>query len=120
MKILIVDDEVPVRKMIHKIIEPNGYDVLEAENGIEAEKIVNASNIDLLITDIVMPGMHGLDLIMSVKKSNPELPVIAISGGGGIAGRFDYLEIASMVGAENIIRKPFSKDELLTLVEKFG
>ncbi|MCK5091731.1 MAG: response regulator, partial [Gammaproteobacteria bacterium] len=56
------------------------------------------------------------DLIMDVKKEFPDIPVIAISGGGGITGRYDYLEIAKLVGAKNILKKPFSMKELRSAV----
>lgn len=115
--ILIVDDEAPVRKMLKKILASETHQVLEAENGIEAEKICMNENIDLLITDIVMPEKHGIDLIMELNEKLPKLPIIAISGGGGIAGRFDYLEIATLVGAKNVLRKPFQSSELRTLVD---
>jgi len=91
--------------------------VLDAENGVEAVKICMDTNIDLLITDIVMPEKHGIDLIMELSEKLPDLPIIAISGGGGVTGRFDYLEIAPLVGANNVLRKPFQASELRQLVE---
>jgi len=119
LKIIVVDDEAPIRKLFHKILEPQGHEVLDAENGKEAIEIINNSDVSLVITDIVMPIMHGVDLIMSLKKSFPDLPIIAMSGGGGISGRFNYLEIAGMIGAENIFNKPCPKDKLLKFLEKY-
>jgi FixJ family two-component response regulator len=55
---------------------------------------------------------------MEMKKEHPEIPVIAISGGGGIAGRYDYLEIAKLVGAKNILKKPFDMQKLLSAVSE--
>ncbi len=117
-KILVVDDESSVRYMIKEMIEPLGFEVVEAKNGIEAISICNDSSVDLIITDIVMPDKNGIDLIMAVRKQYPGLPVIAMSGGGGIAGNFDYLEIAKLVGAKNILKKPFSSREICSLVEE--
>lgn len=114
--ILIVDDEPPVRKMLHQMLATTTRQILEAGNGVEAEAVIENNAVDLLITDIVMPEEHGIDLIMALKKKLPELPIIAISGGGGVTGRFDYLEVAAMVGAGNILRKPFQADELRQLV----
>ena len=116
-RILVVDDEQPVRKMICSIFKFDPYEFIEASNGEEAMQICNDTELDLLITDIVMPEKHGIDLIMEVSKKFPKLPVIAISGGGGVTGRFDYLEIAELVGANNILRKPFGTNELRNLVK---
>ncbi|MCK4789541.1 MAG: hypothetical protein KAV87_37715, partial [Desulfobacteraceae bacterium] len=57
-------------------------------------------------------------LIMDVKKQYPDIPIIAISGGGGITGRYDYLEIAKLVGANNILKKPFELQELRSAVSE--
>ena len=115
-KILVVDDEAPVREMVTAMIESVGYEVIEAENGLEAYDICKKIPVDLIVTDIVMPDKNGIDLIMTLKKEYPDLPVVAISGGGGITGRFDYLEIAKLVGAQNILKKPFSMGEIRSLI----
>ncbi|NOX08420.1 MAG: response regulator [Gammaproteobacteria bacterium] len=116
--ILIVDDEPSVRKMLQRMLATATHKVLEAGNGIEAEALIVSNEVDLLITDIVMPEKHGIDLIMTLKEKLPELPIIAISGGGGVTGRFDYLEVAALVGARNVLRKPFQADELRQLVDE--
>lgn len=111
-KILIVDDEPSVLKMLRKMLKGEAEEILEAENGEQAIELCQEQEIDLIITDIVMPKKHGIDLIMEVKKIFPNLPIIAISGGGGVSGRFDYLEIAELLGANNILHKPFEAAEL--------
>ncbi|MBL4909578.1 MAG: response regulator, partial [Alteromonadaceae bacterium] len=90
--------------------------VFLAENGIQALQILADENINLVVTDIVMPKENGIDLIMDIKKSYPVIPVVAMSGGGGIEGRFNYLEIAKLVGANQILEKPFSAETLRTIV----
>lgn len=117
VNILIVDDESSVRKMLKKMLHQEAEIIYEAENGVQAQQLCHKNNIDLMITDIVMPEKHGIDLILEVKKIFPELPIIAISGGGGISGRFDYLEIAELIGVNNILRKPFEASELKSLVK---
>lgn len=117
IKILVVDDEASVRKMVTNTIASVGYEVIEASSGAEAYDACKETSIDLIITDVVMPDKNGIDLIMEVKKEYPDLPVIAISGGGGITGRFDYLEIAKLVGAKNILKKPFTTTELRSAVD---
>jgi len=91
-------------------------EILEAENGVIAKEICLESDIDLIVTDIVMPEKHGVDLVMELKKELPDLPIIAISGGGGVTGRFDYLEIVNLMGVENILRKPFEANQLRNMV----
>lgn len=117
LKILVVDDESFVRDMIKAMIRSAGYDVIEAGSGAQACDMCKEISVDLIITDMVMPGKNGIDLIMDVKKKYPDIPIIAISGGGGIVGRYDYLEIAKLVGADNILKKPFEMAELRSLVD---
>ena len=107
-KILVVDDEENIRNILRESLANEAYEVLEASSGVEASEILGKNEIDLMITDLVMPGKTGLDLIMEVKESIPDLSIIAMSGGGGINGRFDYLPIAQLIGANNIVKKPFS------------
>lgn len=111
-KILIVDDEPSVLKMLRKMLKDESEEILEAENGEQAIELCQEQEIDLMITDIIMPKKHGIDLIMEVKNKFPNLPIIAISGGGGVSGRFDYLEIAELLGANNILHKPFEAIDL--------
>ncbi|RDH85699.1 MAG: response regulator [endosymbiont of Galathealinum brachiosum] len=115
-KILVVDDEAPVRKMLRSMFKNDNYEIVEADNGVTAKAMCLKGDIDLIITDIVMPEKHGVDLVMELKKEVPDLPIIAISGGGGVSGRFDYLEIANLMGADNILRKPFEAKDLRDIV----
>ncbi len=117
-KILVVDDEMTIRQMVQEMLAMSGFQVILAESGVHAMTILSDEKIDLVITDIVMPQENGIDLIMDMKKVFPSIPVIAMSGGGGIEGRFNYLEIAKLVGANVILEKPFSKKTLENLVEK--
>ena len=116
VKILVVDDEASVRKMLRSMLKNEADEIIEAENGVIAKEICLESNIDLIVTDIVMPEKHGVDLVMELKKELPDLPIIAISGGGGVTGRFDYLEIVNLMGVENILRKPFEANQLRNMV----
>ena len=116
--ILVVDDEAPVRNLLSDVLEKEGYTVFTAETGVVASEIYNSNDIDLIITDLVMPEKGGIDLIMELKKQDPNIKVIAISGGGGITGRFDYLPIAKLVGATEIIAKPFQVTEIRAQVAK--
>ncbi len=115
--ILVVDDEQSILKVISGTLE-NNYKVFTSETVIDAERIAKDNKIDLLITDLVMPEKNGIDLIMEFKKEFPDMIILAISGGGGIKGRFDYLPIAKLVGATYTMEKPFNINELRNKVEE--
>ena len=116
-KILVVDDDQPILIIVDDALN-NDYEVFTAENVADAEKIVADHAIDLLITDLVMPEKNGIDMIMEFKKSHPDMVVLAISGGGGITGRYDYLPIAKLVGAAETLKKPFTIAELRDAVKR--
>ncbi len=116
-RILIVDDEAPIRCMLREMLEQDGHEVCEAENGMVAQRRFREQGFDLLITDLVMPEKNGLNLILDIKKECPQVRIVAISGGGGITGRFEYLPIAKLVGAASILEKPFYKEQLQSAVE---
>lgn len=110
-KILVVDDDPSILTFIDEALS-NDHEVFKSESVDDAEKIMQNNAINLLIADLVMPEKNGIDMIMSFKKLYPDLHIMAISGGGGITGRFDYLPIAQLVGAEITLKKPFTIEEL--------
>jgi two-component system, NtrC family, nitrogen regulation response regulator NtrX len=99
-KILITDDEKSIRNALREILEFESYSVLEAENGEEALKVIQTETVDLVLLDIKMKGMDGIEVLEKIKEMFPELPVIMISGHGNIkiaveatkTGAFDFLE----------------------------
>jgi DNA-binding response OmpR family regulator len=115
-KILVVDDEEHMRLMLEDLLSAE-YDVTLAENGRKAEALIAKTPFDLLITDLVMPEMNGIELVISVKNRMPKQKIIAISGGGGITGRFDYLPVVQLLGADKIFAKPFELHELMAAVK---
>jgi YesN/AraC family two-component response regulator len=117
-KILIVDDEDPVRILVREMLKMSNHEISEAKNGREAIEKYCAEPADLVITDLVMPDKSGIDLIMELKEKFPQIRILAISGGGGITGRFDYLPIAYLLGANFILKKPFKMQELRSKVEE--
>ena len=116
-KILVVDDEQPILTIVSDALSGE-YEVFTAETVKDAEKIVRDNVIDLLVADLVMPEKNGIDMIMEFKKLYPDMKILAISGGGGITGRFDYLPIAKLVGAGETLSKPFSVSEIRDEVKK--
>ena len=113
--ILVVDDDARYRLGVRLVLERSGYTVLEADNGQSGLKELAQAAIDLVVTDIVMPVMEGIEFIRLLKKAHPELPVIAMSGGP----RSDlYLDLARKMGAVAVLSKPFSDVQLLAAVAK--
>ncbi|OOZ40296.1 hypothetical protein BOW53_08290 [Solemya pervernicosa gill symbiont] len=117
-KILIVDDEEPVRAMLRDMLEVHEHEVEEAVDGRDAIECYRRGHFDMVITDLVMPDMNGLDLIMALREEKKDVKILAISGGGGIVGRFDYLPIAKLIGAESILKKPFDLQQFSSSVAK--
>ena len=103
--------------MLRLTLAEFGHTVIEAGNGIDGLAVLPASGVELVITDIVMPGKEGIEVIMEIRRLYPQLKVIAISGGGRV-GPTDYLRIASYLGAARVLAKPFSNEDLLTAVNE--
>ena len=112
--IILVDDEPLVRDMLHLVLEGAGYTVADYSNGRGAIEHLQRRPADLLITDIFMPEVDGLETIRRACALRPEMPIIAISG-ISIHG-IDYLDAAERFGAVATLRKPISPAALLTLV----
>ena len=114
-EILIIDDEPGVLRVLRKILESAGHSVTEAPDGEVALRHFEGQPADLVITDIFMPGMDGIEFLVHIRKAFPDARVLAMSG-GGILSRDQALSDASLLGADQILQKPFSKDEVLEAV----
>lgn len=113
--ILLIDDDDLVRGMLKMVLEDAGYEVREAGNGRVALNQHLDSDVDLVITDLVMPEQEGLETITVIRRSHPDLPVIAVSG--GLSGRSDHLlQAARHLGALYTLPKPVQSDLLLHCV----
>jgi len=116
-RILVVDDQKPIRSMLRQTLEREGHEVVEAPDGEVALEVFRADPTDLLITDIVMPNKEGIEIIMELRRDFPDLAIIAISGGGRI-GPEAYLDTAERLGAAKGLAKPISTSELLGAVRE--
>jgi CheY-like chemotaxis protein len=118
MRFLVIEDDDSVRDLITRILRDEHYDVIEAVNGIDATKFLNQdTNIDIIITDIIMPEKEGIETIMDIKRDYPHIRVLAISGGGKGSAE-SYLSIAKFVGADLTLNKPFIRKELLDAIQQ--
>jgi DNA-binding response OmpR family regulator len=114
-RILIIDDEEPVRALLRQMLEAAGYEVQEAPDGEVGMKLFRATPADLIITDIFMPNKEGIQTIREVRMNFPQVKVMAISGGGSRIN-LDVLPTAKALGAHGILAKPFKEQELLEAV----
>lgn len=114
-RILVIDDEEQVRKVIRLILEHDGYEVIEAADGTEGVRLFSDTNPDLVITDILMPGMGGVQTIMELRLLNPDAKIIAISGGDQIAPEY-YLKMIKNFDTLSEMKKPIMREELLETV----
>lgn len=115
--ILVVDDEPMIREGLKVALELEGHTATTASDGNEALRMISEKKPDLIITDIIMPESDGIEVICSVKENNPEIKILAISGGGRISAK-DHLKIAKQLGATGVLTKPFSTTDLLSEIDK--
>lgn len=115
-RILLIDDEDLVRSTLRYALERAGHGVSEAGNGREGMSALEGGDIDLVITDILMPEMEGIETIRAAKKARPDLKVIAMSGAA--VGAVDFLHLAARLGADEVLRKPFGARALIEAVER--
>jgi len=114
-RILLVDDEDLVRQLFEAVLELEQHEVTTASDGNGALAALANGTFDVVVTDIVMPDKEGIEMIMEMRKMKPDLPIIAMSGGGR-GSSSDYLEMAALLGAKRTLAKPFSAQELLDAV----
>lgn len=113
-RILIVDDEAGVRETLSEMIESLGYQVMVAESGVEALDRVKTEKVDLIITDLSMPRMNGLELIVKSKRISPNIPIAVISAYGNV----ENTTYALTRGAYSFIAKPFGMSQIKELIRK--
>lgn len=111
--VLIVEDDAQIRAMLKETLDLEGYATQTAANGAEALAAYEKAPADLVITDIIMPEKEGLGLITDLKRLNPKVRIVAISGGAKDLEAGCNLELAGMFGAAKTFRKPLDLDKLL-------
>ena len=115
-RILIIDDEPQIRSMLKLMLERDGYEVVEAPDGVEGIKVYRQNPADLIITDLIMPNKDGIGMIIELKKEYPDVKIIAMSG-GGLNKPEGYLKGAKKLGAACTLTKPIDREEMLKAVK---
>ena len=114
-RILVVDDEAQVRDLLRRTLGTDGHEVITAEDGETGLEAATTRDIDLVITDLIMPNKGGIVFIKELRAQRPTMPVLAISGGGR-TGRFNFLPVAQTFPSVWSLKKPFRSAALLAMV----
>jgi CheY-like chemotaxis protein len=116
-QILVVDDDPLMVESIRGLLESHGHDVSEAYDGKQALASCREQQARLVITDIVMPDVEGFELIQKLRRADPTVKIIAISGSPNVTiGK--YLEVAMRLGADVAMEKPFELADLMAAVKR--
>ena len=114
-RILIIDDEPDFRQMVRSFLEAEGHEVLDAESGEAGLQLFRSHPPDLIVTDIYMPGIGGLETIVKIREERPDVKIIAVSGKDGIAAA--TLLPDGEKGADRGLAKPFRRRDLIETIE---
>lgn len=112
LRVLVVDDEPPIRRFLRTSLTAQGYDIVEAEDGAKALEEVRRRSPDLLVLDLGLPGIDGLEVIRRLRGSGVPLPIIVLSSRVDEAGKVEALDL----GADDYVTKPFGVEELLARI----
>ena len=116
-RVLVVDDQPEVRRVMLRLLQRAGHTIAEADGGAEGLRQVAAQPVDLVVTDLFMPDMDGLEFIRELARRRPGTKVIAVSGGGFMEAA-SILAVASTLGAVRTLSKPYDPSRFLALVEE--
>ena len=114
-QILIIDDEVNLSELIRRILEREGFHTLMAHNGLEGLKLLEQLHVDLVLMDVMMPGINGIEVCYQIKNnpSSAAIPVVFMTASRTLDTQQKFLE----AGADQILYKPFDTDELLQIID---
>jgi DNA-binding response OmpR family regulator len=119
-RILVIDDEEPIRSLMKKALERQGHQVEEAPDGSVGIQLFGESRFDLVITDLLMPEKEGIETLLDLKELDPDVKTLVVSGGLSFRGRaldkYGPLEDAEALGADATLSKPFEIRELVDAV----
>ena len=113
--VLLIDDDELLRGALVQALVNAGHKVIEAADGRQGCELARSLDLDIVLTDLVMPVQEGVETIMTLRRERPRLPVIAMSG--GVSNSRLYLDIAGKIGAKRILPKPFTPKALISLID---
>ena len=116
-RILVIDDDGIMNSMLVQMLKTAGYEAKGADDGKRGLKLLDAQPYDLIVTDLIMPEIEGIELIQVIRAINKTIPIIAISGGGRLHPE-GYLKIAQSMGADYTFEKPIDKESFLAAVRE--
>lgn len=118
-KILIVEDDLVVRNTLKELLESYAFEVLEAGHGDEGLEIFSKNEIDLVVTDLILPHKDGLEFIRELKIDHPQAKIIAVSAGiHNFTNTAQFLlPMAEELGAHKVLKKPYSNEELVSVLK---
>ena len=116
LSIVVADDVVEIQQLLRQWLTDLGCVVTCVSTGEEAVRVLRTVHVDMVITDILMPDGDGLEVIAELKRAQPSVRIIAMSGGGNHLGAAECLKFASGLGAHGVLLKPFNRDQLLEVV----
>jgi len=109
--------EPQIRSMLKKMLGREGFDIIVASDGKEGMELFKKNPVNLVITDIIMPEKEGIEIIYALRKCYPDVPILAMSGGGKNPPDA-YLNMAKLFGAQATFEKPINKEALLNVVKE--
>jgi len=115
-RILVIDDDAQFRSYVVKLLGRRGFAVSEVASAVKGLELLSTETFDVVVTDILMPDMEGLETIRRLNANVSKCKIIAMSGGG--TGSVDYLRFAEKLGATATLRKPFAPNEILDLLNR--
>ncbi|SME92680.1 response regulator [Desulfovibrio gilichinskyi] len=115
-RILVVDDDPISRQILRAMLEKEGHVVSEAEDGVKALNNYDKGSVDLVITDIFMPEKEGVQTVRELIKENPDVKIIAVSGGSSSAN-YDSLDWIKMFGVKYTFTKPFNSKAIISAID---
>ena len=115
-RVLVVDDSALARRALRRILEPEGYEVSEAEDGLIALERYALERPDFVMLDLVMKGMYGLDVLTKLRQLDPEARVLVVSADVQVSSHL----LVAEAGAKGFVNKPFDREQILQALDAAG
>ena len=113
MNILVIDDDTGLRSVLQTFLQVLGHNVVVAQDGEEGLRLFKSDDFDLILTDLVMPGAEGIEVIMQIKELKPDAHIVAITG-------YDkYRDLAAALNVDQVLYKPFTLDQVKAALDQY-